>query len=128
METMSALKQRGLLRFVLLMLIGEALSLHHAIQWIRELQLTNVDFEVDSKRVADYFNKGRGDVTKFGSIMDSNIQLYSTYLTNSHVEFIRRQTNEVTHTLAKTVTSSTRFYVFDDIPTYITDLIFNEML
>nr|ABN05778.1 Polynucleotidyl transferase, Ribonuclease H fold [Medicago truncatula] len=38
--------------------VGEALGLHHAIRWIHELQLTNVDFEVDSKRVADYFNNG----------------------------------------------------------------------
>ena len=36
--------------------IGEALGLYHAIQWIHEVQLTNVDFEVDSKRVVDYFN------------------------------------------------------------------------
>jgi hypothetical protein len=28
--------------------IGEALSLYHVIRWINELQLTNVDFEVDS--------------------------------------------------------------------------------
>ena len=39
--------------------IGEALGLYHAIRWIHKLQLANVDFEVDSKRVADYFNKGR---------------------------------------------------------------------
>jgi len=108
--------------------VGEALGLHHAIRWICELQLTNVDFEVDSKRVVDYFNKGRGDVTKFGSIMDSSIQLCSTYLTNSHVEFIRRQANEVAHALAKAATSSTSFHVFDDIPTCITDLIFNERI
>jgi len=38
---------------------GEALRLYHVIRWINELQLTNVDFEVDSKIVADYFNKGR---------------------------------------------------------------------
>ncbi|AES77252.1 hypothetical protein MTR_7g006380 [Medicago truncatula] len=63
---------------------------------------------VDIGRVADYFNKGRGHVTKFGYIMDSCIQFCSTYLTNSHVEFIRRQANEVAHELAKTTTSSSR--------------------
>jgi len=30
----------------------KALGLYHAIWWIHELQLTNVDFEVDSKKVA----------------------------------------------------------------------------
>jgi ribonuclease HI len=89
--------------------IGEALALHHAIRWIHELQLSNVDFEVDSKRVADYFNNGREDVTEFGSIMDSSVQFCNIYLTNSHVEFIRRQTNEVAHALARAATSSTSF-------------------
>ncbi|XP_039685106.1 uncharacterized protein [Medicago truncatula] len=96
--------------------VGEALALHHAIRWIHEIQLFNVDFEVDSKRVADYFNNGRGDVTEFGSIMDSSVQFRNTFLTNSHVEFIRRQANEVAHALAKAATSSTSFQVFDDIP------------
>jgi hypothetical protein len=108
--------------------VGEALGLYHAIRWIHELQLENVDFEVDSKRVADYFNKGRGDVTEFGSIMDSSIQFCRSFLTNSHVEFIRRQANEVAHTLAKTAISSSSFRTFDEIPTYITELIFNEMI
>jgi len=104
--------------------VGEALGLYHAARWIHELQLTNVD----SKRVADYFNKGRGDVTEFDSIMDSSIQLCSTYLANSHVEFIRRQANKVAHALVKAATSSTNFRVYDDIPTCITDLILNKMI
>jgi len=104
------------------------MGLYHAIWLIHELQFANVDFEVDSKRVADYFNKGRGDVTEFGSIMDSSIQLCSSYSTNSHVEFIRRQTNEVAHELTKAATSSTSFRIFNEIPTCITDLIFNEMI
>jgi len=60
--------------------------------------------------------------------MDSSIQFCNTYLTNFHVEFIRRQANDVAHTLSKAATSSTNFHVFDDIPTCITDLIFNEMI
>jgi ribonuclease HI len=108
--------------------VGEALALHHAIRWIHELQLTNVDFEVDSKRVDGYFNNGHGDVTEFGRIMDTSTQFCSTYLTNSHVEFIRRQANEVAHTLTKAATSNPSLQVFDDIPTCISDLIFNEMI
>ncbi|XP_024626609.1 uncharacterized protein [Medicago truncatula] len=108
--------------------VGEALGLYHAIRWIHELQLKNVDFEVDSKRVADYFNKGRGDVTEFGSIMDSSIHFCRSFLTKSHVEFTRRQANEVAHTLAKAATSSSSFRIFDEIPTCITELIFYEMI
>jgi ribonuclease HI len=107
--------------------VGEALGLYHAIGWVHELQLENVDFEVDSKSVVDYFNKGRGDVTEFGSIMDSSIQLCRSFLTNSHVEFTRRQVNEVAHTLAKAATSSSSIRIFDEIPTCI-ELIFNEMI
>jgi len=86
--------------------VGEALGLYYAIRWIDELQLTNVDFEVDSKKVANYFNSGRGDITKFGSIMDNSVQFCDSFSTNSHVEFIRRQSNVVAHELAKAVTSS----------------------
>jgi len=89
--------------------VGEALRLHHAIQWIHELQLTNVDIEVDSKKVADYFYKGRGDITEFGSIMGNSKQFCNFYLTNSHVEFIRRRANTVAHELAKAATSSSSF-------------------
>jgi hypothetical protein len=91
--------------------VGEALGLYHAIWWIHEFQLINVDFEVDSKIVADYFNKGLGDITEFGSIMDSIIQLCNSYLTNSYVEFIRRQANEVAHELAKVATSIRSFRI-----------------
>jgi hypothetical protein len=80
------------------------------------------------KKVVDYFNRGRGDITEFGSIIDNAIQLCNSYLTNSHVEFIRRQVNTVAHELAKADTSSSSFRIFDEIPGCITDLIFNEMI
>jgi len=60
--------------------------------------------------------------------MESSIYFLNNHLTNSHVEFIRRQANEVAHNLVKAGTSSTSFQVFDDTPTCITDLIFNEMI
>jgi len=58
--------------------------------------------------------------------MDNCIKFCNSYLTNSHVEFIRRQTNEVAHELVKITTSIHNFCIFDEIPTCITDLIFNE--
>jgi len=108
--------------------VGEALGLFYAIRWVHELRLQNVDFEVDSKRVADYFNRSNRDITEFGNIMDSNIHYCHSNLENSHVEFIRRQANAVAHELAKASTSLTSFRIFDDVPTCIHDLIFNEML
>jgi len=108
--------------------VGEALGLYHAIRWIHELQLTNVDFEVDSEKVADYFNRGREDISEFGSIMDNSVQFCNSYLTNSHVKFIKRQANAVAHELAKASTSLSSFRTFDEIATCITTLIFNEMI
>jgi hypothetical protein len=33
--------------------IGEAIGLLHALKWIDELQLYDIDFEIDCKRVVD---------------------------------------------------------------------------
>ena len=49
--------------------IGEALGLSQAIQWVHDLQLLNVDFELDAKRVVDYFNTGNNDISEFRVIL-----------------------------------------------------------
>jgi len=67
--------------------IGETLGLYHVIRWIYVTYNSNVDFEVDSKIVADYFNRGGRYVTEFGLIMDSNIQFCSSYLSNSYLVY-----------------------------------------
>jgi len=80
------------------------------------------------EKITDYFNRGRGDINEFGSIIYNSVQLCKSYLTNSHVEFIRRQTNAVAHELTKAAASSPKFRIFYKIPTCITDLIFSEMI
>jgi hypothetical protein len=66
--------------------IGEALSLSQAIQWVYDLQLPNVDFELDAKRVVDYFNTGNNDIPEFGAIIDDCRQRYcNSYFENSKV-------------------------------------------
>jgi len=57
--------------------------------------------------------------------MDSSIQLCNSYLTNSRIEFIRREANEIAYELAKATTFLLSFRIFNEIPSYITDLIFN---
>lgn len=84
---------------------GEALGLYHTIQWVHDLQLAKLDFEVDSKRVADYFKHGSGDLTEFGTIMKCTIHYCKLHLENSHVEFIRMQVNMVANALAGKATS-----------------------
>lgn len=84
--------------------VGEALGLYQAMKWINELELANIDFEVDWKKVVDYYARNRGD-TEFGVIMDDCIHLCQNSLTNSNVKFIRRQVNEVAHALVQVATS-----------------------
>jgi len=50
--------------------VGEALGLSHPIRWVHELQLINVDFELDAKKVVDYFNRGSNDIIEFGAIVE----------------------------------------------------------
>jgi len=46
------------MRFILLCSVDveETLEFYHVIWWIQDLYLSNVDFEVESKSVIDYFN------------------------------------------------------------------------
>ncbi|AES71213.1 hypothetical protein MTR_3g071490 [Medicago truncatula] len=60
--------------------------------------------------------------------MENTIQFCNIFLTNSHVEFTRRQANEVAHELAKAATLGPSFHIFDESPTCISDLIFNKMI
>lgn len=48
--------------------VGEALGPYHTMLWINDIQLTNVDIEVDSKEVIDYYVRNRGDSTEFSLI------------------------------------------------------------
>jgi ribonuclease HI len=108
--------------------IGEALGLSHAIQCVHELQLPNVDFELDAKRVVDYFNNGNNDISEFGAIIDDCRQRCISYFENSKVEFCRRQANEVAHNLAREATFLASPHDFNVMPSCIGSLIYNEKL
>jgi ribonuclease HI len=108
--------------------IGEALGLLTAMKWMRDLHLNNVVFELDSKRVVDNFKNNRRDESVLGDIIKDCKNVFYSYFTNSHVEFIRRQANEVAHNLAKVAPCLASFHIFTDIPTCIQNLIINEML
>jgi len=82
--------------------IGEALGLLKAMEWVRDLQLVNMDFEVDSKTVVDNIYGERVGVSEFSVIIRNCIHLLGSDLANSDVKFIMRQANKVAHNLAKT--------------------------
>ena len=81
--------------------IGEAIGLLKAMEWTRDLHLLNVDFEVESKTVVDSIYGKQIGVSDFSVITNNCVHLLCTDLINSNVSFIRRQANEVAHSLAK---------------------------
>ncbi|GAU26189.1 hypothetical protein TSUD_354110 [Trifolium subterraneum] len=107
--------------------IGEAMGLLRALNWMNEIQLTNVDLEMDCKRVVDSLYSSRTYRSDLGDILSDCRTILSTSLVNSHVKFIRRQANEAAHRLARVATSLASFHNFIDLPTCITDVILNEM-
>lgn len=81
--------------------VGEAHGLSYAIIWVHDLQITNVDFDMDAKKVVDYFNKGHNDISESGVIVEECRRNFAAYFENSKVEYSRRQANEVSHTLVR---------------------------
>jgi hypothetical protein len=106
--------------------LGEALGLLHAINWVNDLRLKNVDFELDSKNVVTKFHSSIEDMSELGGVIRYCQRLHDSFFTNSSVKFILRQA-EAAHALARVATSLTSFYIFIEISTCIHHII-NEML
>ncbi|XP_039687037.1 uncharacterized protein [Medicago truncatula] len=96
--------------------IGEALGLLSAMDWVHLLQPGTVDFEMDAKRVVDSFNSRQSEATEYGNIIDNCKTLSRQFYENSRVEFVRRQANEVAHSLAKAALSSASSQILVEIP------------
>jgi ribonuclease HI len=108
--------------------IGEALGLLSALNWIHDLRLENVDFELDSKNVVTSFHSKHPNASELGDIIKDCVRVYNNYFRNSRIEFIRKQANEVAYVLARIATSLTSFHLFIDVPLCIGNIINNEML
>jgi ribonuclease HI len=108
--------------------IGEALGLLSALNWVHELQLGPVDFELDSKRVVDQFSSPKSDVSEFGDIIDNCRALFTQFYVNSSVEFVRRQANEAAHSLAREAALLANFQILVTIPNCIEHILINEMI
>jgi len=92
------------------------------------MQFDSVDFETDSKLTADAFLSTMNDLSKLGCIISSCRSLFSTFFSNSRVEFVRRQANMVAHALGREAMSLASPAVYFEIPICIETLIINEML
>lgn len=116
--------------------MGEVVGLLFAIQWARELNTVNMDFEIDSKAVSDSIY-GRDDVSDFITIINDCRHLLATNLANYRhllatdlanfvVKFIKRQTNDIAHSLAREAPHHANLEIKLNILHYITTLINNE--
>jgi ribonuclease HI len=108
--------------------VGEAIGLLYALNWMHALRLGPVDFELDSKRVVDGFFSSRLGHTEFGDFVKHCKSCFSNFYNDLSVEFIRRQANEVAHSLAEVALFSVGSQVLVDIPYCIEHVFLNKML
>lgn len=94
------------------------MGLFHALWWVHDLRLDNVNFAFDSKMVVYHFNKGSDDVAEFGYILNVNISVI--LILESLVEFSGRQDNDRSY-----ISKGSHIH---SIATCIEQLIMNKML
>ena len=107
--------------------LGGAMRLLTAMQWVKDLQLLNMDFEMDSKTVVDSVHGGSNGVSNYMAIINDCRHMLAIDLTNLDLKFIRRQANGAAHSLAKEAPSNPSFHIYSNIPSCISDILFNEM-
>lgn len=81
--------------------IGEAVVFLTALEWTSDLQFDNVDFTLDSKKVVDALRTCVEDGSEFRCILDARRQLFQSRFQIFHVEFNRRQANDITRKLVQ---------------------------
>jgi len=106
--------------------IGGVVRLHTTLNWIANLQYDNVDFALDSKKVADQFRSGIEDNSEFRCIITACKNLFHNRYQNSHVEFNRRQVNGVAHELAKVTPGHAISHIYSNVPSCIWYIVANE--
>jgi hypothetical protein len=89
-----------------------ALTLPEAMKDIASQGINHVNFEINSKRIADALRRPHAEASQFSAII-CNVQNMLSLNSNFEVKFIKRQTNIVTHKLAKVTTSWTSCYHFE---------------
>lgn len=101
---------------------GEAMGLLEALSWIKQMGLSKVIIEVDSKSVADAISSNSFDDSTFGDYIRS----CKTILKNSplfSVNLIRTQVNEVAHCLAKASNSFPSLNIWVEPPSFVDGLL-----
>jgi len=94
---------------------------------MHDLQFDNVDFVLYSNKVVDHFRTSIDDNIEFGCILYACKLLFQNNFQNSHVEFNRKQANEVAYELTKVAIYNTNSHLYSDVPSYICFILNNEM-
>ncbi|XVF69162.1 hypothetical protein PTKIN_Ptkin11bG0058900 [Pterospermum kingtungense] len=79
---------------------AEVLGPLTALSWACFMNYSKVVFEMDVKTVVDAIKYYKEDATEFGSLIAGSITFFHLEQTFS-ISFVKRQANEVAHTLAK---------------------------
>ncbi|RWR76746.1 LINE-1 reverse transcriptase isogeny [Cinnamomum micranthum f. kanehirae] len=104
---------------------AEAIGLREALSRIHSMGMDNVIFEMDAQEVVHAMKNSRSDISEFGSIIQACISLLSTG--NFHVDFIKRQVNEVAHALARASHSHASLSVWPVPPPHIGALLLVDL-
>jgi hypothetical protein len=72
-------------------------------------------FELNSKNVVTRLHSKNEDTFEFGARITDCLRVYNCQFTNSHIKFIRREVNKISHALIKMVTSITDFHINNEM-------------
>jgi ribonuclease HI len=105
---------------------AEAWGLLEAIKFAAANDMSSVIFESDCKVIVDIVNSSHLPQNELGDILSTCKGLLSIH-TSFIVNYVRRQANEVAHSIARASLSNPSPHVFYDVSSHLYSLIFNEM-
>ncbi|KAK2361157.1 hypothetical protein QL285_086341 [Trifolium repens] len=104
---------------------GEAMAIIEAMEEMILRGLPYVIFESDSKLVVDAISSSQSGISEF-SILIAHIQSLIRSHNYFEVKYVKRQANNVAHTLARAAYSMSSRRIFDSVPRCIETIISNE--
>jgi ribonuclease HI len=104
---------------------GEAMAIIEAMEEMILRGLPYVIFESDSKLVVDAISSSQSGISEF-SILIAHIQSLLRSHNYFEVKYVKRQANNVAHTLARAAYSMSSRRIFDSVPRCIETIISNE--
>jgi ribonuclease HI len=105
---------------------GEALAIIEAMEEMILRGFPYVIFESDSKLVVDAISSTQNGISEFSTLI-AHIQSLLRSHNYFEVKYVKRQANNVAHTLARAAYSMSSRRVFDLIPRCIDTILSNEM-